>query len=78
MNICTASHRCGPCSQDSQLRAPQLPPGLPDVLDQLVVAGERFETLLTLVRLHLGSASYALASQLHCCLGHQILELNNS
>ena len=22
MNICTASHRCGPCSQDSQLRAP--------------------------------------------------------
>ena len=50
----------------------------PDVLDQLVVAGEGFETLLALVRLHLGSASYALASQLHCCLGHQILELNNS
>ena len=78
MNICTASHRCGPCSQDSQLRAPQLPPGLPDVLDQLVVAGERLETLLALVRLHLWPASYALASQLHGRLGHQILELNNS
>ena len=50
---------------------------LPDVLYQLVVAGEGFETLLTLVRLHLWSASYALASQLHRCFGHQILELNN-
>ena len=81
MNICTASHRCGPCSEDSQLRllaAPQLPPSLPDVLDQLVVAGERLETLLALVRLHLWPASYALASQLHGRLGHQILELNNS
>ena len=83
MNICTASHRCEPCSQHSislslSERADKIYFSSPDVLDQLVVAGERFQTLLALVRLHLWSASYALASQLHCCLGHQILELNNS
>ena len=50
----------------------------PDVLHQLVVAGEGLETLLTLVWLHLWPSSYALSSELHCCLGHQILELNNS
>ena len=76
-NICTASHRCEPCRRDSQPRLSE-DPDLPDVLDQLVVAGEGLETLLALVGLHLWPASYALASQLHCCLGHQILELNNS
>ena len=50
----------------------------PDVLDELMVAGEGFETLLALVWLDLWSSSYPLSSQLHCCLGHQILELNNS
>ena len=64
-------------SAQSPLAAPPSP-SLPDVLDQLVVAGERLETLLALVRLHLWPASYALASQLHGRLGHQILELNNS
>ena len=78
MNICTASHRCEPCSGNTVTDVKIFILSLPDVLHQLVVAGERFETLLALVRLHLGSASYALASQLHCCLGHQILELNNS
>ena len=46
----------------------------PDVLHQLVVAREGLETLLTLMRLHLGSASDALSAELHRRLGHQILK----
>lgn len=46
-----------------------------DVLHQLVVAREGLETLLTLMRLHLGSASDALSAELHCRLGHQILSV---
>ena len=43
------------------------------MLHQLVVAGEGLETLLTLMRLHLGSASDTFSAKLHCRLCHQIL-----
>ena len=52
---------------------PTLTVCLPDVLHELVVAGEGLETLLTLVGLHLGSTD-TLATQLHGGLRHQVLQ----
>ena len=43
-----------------------------------MVAGERLETLLALMGLHLGSSSNPFSSKLHCCLGHQILNKKTS
>ena len=45
----------------------------PYMLDKLMVAWERFETLLALMGLYLGSSSDSFSSQLHGCLRHQIL-----
>lgn len=46
------------------------------MLHQLVVAREGLETLLTLMGLHLGSASDAFSAELHRRLCHQILKQN--
>ena len=55
------------------------PANLPDVLNQLVVAGEGLETLLALVRLHLGPPAYpALPPQLHRRLRHQVLQQSST
>ena len=46
---------------------------VPDMLNQLMVTGEGFETLLTLMRFNFRSP-YSFSSQLHSSLCHQILK----
>ena len=45
------------------------------MLNQLMVTGEGFKTLLTLMRFHFWSSSNSFSSKLHGRLCHQILNM---